>query len=398
MPTTNPSPNMGLPIPAVGVDPGPQWAVDINSCLTLLDQHNHTPGSGVQIPTAGISVNSDFPFNDYNLTTIRSARFQAQGSPLSLPADLGCLYVSGADLYYNDTSGNQVRITQSGSVVGPTGSISGLNAPASASYVAINQTFVWQSAAATSADMDFGSATFRNITPSSNGVTVSPPASIGSNYSLTLPTLPSQTNIMTLDTSGNIVGAFYPDGSTIAVAGQVLKVPDQGITATQIANNTITASQIANNTITATQVANYTLGPTQLQTPGYNSASASLGQSVITNPNTIGISTSATIISSGTIVTKGNPLYIALINGYFNTPSPGTPASLSITITINSSPVYTAVMGTETGAYLNVPCSAVSTVAGVGAGTQTVIVYATASSAVGSPTVNGVQLCLYEFK
>ena len=43
------SPNMNLPVPVVGQDPGPDWANNINSSLGILDQHDHTPGKGIQI-------------------------------------------------------------------------------------------------------------------------------------------------------------------------------------------------------------------------------------------------------------------------------------------------------------------------------------------------------------
>ncbi len=119
-------------------------------------------------------------------------------------SDLGCLYEVGVDLYYNDGNGNQVRITQSGGVAGSPGSIANLASPASATYVSANQTFVWQSAASTPANMDGGSVIIRNITASSNGITLSAPVALASNYTITLPALPAQTNVMTIDSSGNM--------------------------------------------------------------------------------------------------------------------------------------------------------------------------------------------------
>ena len=141
------SPNMGLPIPIVGVEPGPQYATDINNALTTIDGHNHTPGNGVQVPTGGININADLPFSSNNATLLRSTRFAPQSSTFSLAADVGCLYENGVDLYYRDGNGNNVRITQSGGVSGSPGSIANLTSPATASYVAGNSTFVWQSAA-----------------------------------------------------------------------------------------------------------------------------------------------------------------------------------------------------------------------------------------------------------
>lgn len=205
MPNTTTSPNMSLPVPNVGVDPGPTWAYDLDSCLNIIDYHDHSSGYGVPVTPSGLDISSDLTFQDNNATNLKSARFYVQGSPLSGPSDLGCLYVSGVDLYYNDVSGNQVRITQSGAVVAGSGSISGLVAPASASYSSGTGTFTWQSAVNTSAKMDAGAIVIRKATLNSAGITIQANNSLSSDYSLTLPaTLPGSTQFLTLDTSGNI--------------------------------------------------------------------------------------------------------------------------------------------------------------------------------------------------
>lgn len=225
------STNMNLPIPTVGQSPGPSYASDINAALTLVDSHNHSAGQGVQINPSGININSDLPFNGNNLITARSIRFSAQASPLSNASDLGCLYESGVDLYYNDGNGNQVRITQSGGVAGSPGSIANLTSPASATYVSANETFVWQSAASTPANLDAGSVIFRNVTANSNGITLSAPNSLASNYALILPAaLPPAQQFVTLDNSGNISAPWTVDNASLEVSSNVLQVKPLGIT------------------------------------------------------------------------------------------------------------------------------------------------------------------------
>lgn len=208
MSNTNPSANMNLPIPVVGTDAGPDWANNLNSCLTLVDAHDHSPGYGVAVTPNGLNINSDLPFGGNNLTLVRSLRFSSQNAVLSDPSDIGCVYEVGVDLYYNDGNGNQVRITQSGGVAGSPGSIANLASPASASYVSANQTFVWESDASTPANMDGGSVILRNITANSKGLTLSPPNAMGADYTVTLPSVPGSTSFMTIDTSGTI-GAPY---------------------------------------------------------------------------------------------------------------------------------------------------------------------------------------------
>lgn len=204
------SPSMSLPIPIVGQDMGPDYAFNINNSLTILDGHDHASGYGVQINPSGLNINADLTFNGNNAITLRTVRFQSQVSTPVAPNDLGCLCEIGVDLYYIDGSGNVVRITQSGGVAGSPGSISNLTSPASASYVSANSTFVFQSAANIAANLDGGSVLLRNITPNSTfAITLSPPAALASNYTITLPTLPSVTSVATINTSGGIGSQTY---------------------------------------------------------------------------------------------------------------------------------------------------------------------------------------------
>lgn len=244
-----------LPIPIVGTEPGPQYATDINSCLTIIDGHNHSPGLGVQVPTAGLNINADLSFGANNAYNLRSVRFSAQGSPLALADDLGCLYESGVDLYYNDGLGNQIRITQSGGIAGTPGSIANLTPPASASYVSLSSTFVWQSAANTPANMDAASYIFRNLVANSKGLTLEPPAAMGADYTITLPTLPVSQKFLTLDATGNMAASWAVDGSTIVISSNTVLVPTGGITATQLATDSVTTIKIQDGAVTADKLA-----------------------------------------------------------------------------------------------------------------------------------------------
>lgn len=198
------SPNMGLIVPGVGTEYGPTWAIDLNSSLAILDEHNHSAGQGVQIQPNGLNINADLPFNSNNATLLRTSRYAPQSATLALSTDVGCVYVVNNELYYNDvTGGNKVQLTNNGSVNSGAGSISGLpSGTASASFSA--GTFVWQAATSTAANMDAGSYVYRNATANSKGLILQPPTAMAADYSLTLPSIPASQSFMTIDTSGNM--------------------------------------------------------------------------------------------------------------------------------------------------------------------------------------------------
>lgn len=202
------TPNMNLVVPVWGVDPGPDWANNLNASLSIVDSHTHNPGSGVQITPGGLNINSDLSFQTNNAINLNSVRFQNLGSALSSSSpNIGCLYQVNGDLYYNDTASHQIRITQSGAVTGATGTITGLpSGTAGAAYSPGTGTFVFSQATSTGANLDVGSLVIRYPgsypTPSGNYIILEAPTSLASGYSITLPSLPAQTNVMTLGTDG----------------------------------------------------------------------------------------------------------------------------------------------------------------------------------------------------
>lgn len=254
------SSNMSLTIPTVGQEASPTWAQDLNASLTIIDQHNHSAGSGVQINPSGININTSLPFNNNFATNLAGVTLTGQASS---PAN-GTIYSSNnssGDLYFINSAGLAIQLTNASGIVGSPGSISGISGAASASYS--SPTFFWRSATGIAANMDFGAAIMRNVSPNSTyALTLQPPASLSSNYSLTLPTIPAAQNFLSIDNSGNIA-AYTP------VSG--------GITGSNIASGTITASNIANSTITGTQVvSNVNLPGKAVQVNGHNVVSSNV--------------------------------------------------------------------------------------------------------------------------
>lgn len=229
------SPNMNLILPGVGETEGPDYAIDLNNSLLIIDQHDHSQGQGVPITPDGISITGDLTFSNYDATNLKSVQFYDQSIAVT---DLGSLYELDGDLYYRDASSNNVRITESGGVAGSPGSISNLVSPASASYVALNSTFVWQSDVNTPAIMDGASIILRNLSAGSYGLTLEPPAAMAADLTLVLPNPPvSGSRFVSLASTGVLGASWNVDNSTIEISSNTVQVKAAGITGTQVTSN-----------------------------------------------------------------------------------------------------------------------------------------------------------------
>jgi len=287
---------MNLVIPGVGTESGPQYATDINNSLSIIDAHNHNPGSGVPITPSGININSALSMNGEILTQAGALILNAQASSPGLAA----VYRNGVDLWYTDDNGNNIAITANGALAGTPGSIANLTSPASATYVSLNHTFVWQSNTSIAANLDAGSLLMRNISPNSTyALTLSPPASLSNNYTITLPTVPTGNSFLTMDTSGTISAfASYPLFSA-GIASNA------GILGTQLADHTITAQQITAGTITSNEIAtNANIQATQLA-GGLSATQMTMTdqQTGLLYSRTITATQSASVTNSNTTVT-----------------------------------------------------------------------------------------------
>ncbi len=295
------TPNMGLIQPGVGLTAGPQYASDLNASLTIIDNHNHTPGSGVQITPAGLDISTDLSIQSNNLTFVNSVQLN---NLLSLPTTLGAVYESGGNLYFNSaTDGFQVQITAGHNVNAGSGSITGLVSPASASYVSGTQTFVWQSDVNISANMDMGSVILRNLTTSSTGITISPPSSLPGSYTITLPSTVSAANgsIMQMSTAGVMTNVLTVDNSTIKITANQLVAQKSAI----ITPGSITGTDIAAATISvANQVARPVSSTASVDGIAVSSASGTFSS----NSTSFVDVTNLTV----TITTSGRPVMLML--------------------------------------------------------------------------------------
>lgn len=324
------SPNMSLIIPSVLAELGPAYAQDINSSLSTLDQHNHSPGSGVQITPSGLNLSSDLTFLSNNATNVRSVRFSlfsAIGDFNPTASDINCALDVGGDLYFIDGSGNQIQITKNGFVNSGSGSISGLSGypNASASYNGITGTFAWEQGIGQAANMDAATLIIRYPgsypSPAGNFIALQAPAALSTGYALTFPlTLPAVNNSwMVSDTSGS-ESWINADNVTTEVASSVLRVKAAGITTAQISPS---ANILGSQLDPSANILGSQLDPSANILGSQLDPAANILRSQI-EPSNIQISASCGVFStistigvpvtnlSVTITTEGKPIYIGL--------------------------------------------------------------------------------------
>lgn len=106
--------NMSLNLPTVSVTAGPTYATQLNTAFETIDLHDHTSGKGVQVPTAGININADLEFNSSAAKELKFIGLESQGSAPS--TNLSVYVDSSNDLYFKNSSGTSVQITNGSSL------------------------------------------------------------------------------------------------------------------------------------------------------------------------------------------------------------------------------------------------------------------------------------------
>ncbi len=248
------TPNMGLVLPAVGVTIGPTWASELNTALEAVDAHDHTGGNGLPITTQAIAIDADLSFDGHGLEDVARVELVSQAAVSALPSTV---YVVAGDLYYNNASGVPVQITTGGSIAGATGAISGLVAPASASFDSGTASFRWNANATTRATLDAAALQLRQAGGvSAASITLAAPTGGVTSYTLRLPpTAPvTSSGLLYTSTAGASVW-IRPDGATLEVLGSVLQARDLGITTAKLADLSVTTAKLADLSVTTAKLA-----------------------------------------------------------------------------------------------------------------------------------------------
>jgi hypothetical protein len=227
---------MGLTIPNPGATLGPLYAANVSQALGIIDGHDHSEGNGKAIPSRALRIDGDVPFNDYNLTFVRSVRLQDRPIPFSSLTDNGALFQSGSNLYFRNNGGFNVQITAGDFVNGAAaGSISNLSPPAYATFNGVNTgngKISWFQNAQWYSRMLSGALEIRDsdhLNPQ-HGISIQAPVSLAADYALTLPTaLPAATSFLSVTSAGQLAA-----GPATAGGIDTANLKDAAVTAAKL--------------------------------------------------------------------------------------------------------------------------------------------------------------------
>ena len=221
---------MNLQYCSVGGDTN-AWGTKLNNLLSLVENHSHEPGKGVQVPTAGLNVNADLTFNTFGAIALKLAGF-APVAPSSVTSYANALFVSSADnnLWWRNASGTDVMLTDGDAlnVNAFTGGIGGDYGGAGAllSYDDPNHRYLFQQegsprpwAGAAMGNLDI----YEEAASIGNFVRIQSPHALAASYTMTwLTGLPAAQSLLqvgadgTLSASNTIVGHISHGNQTIS--------------------------------------------------------------------------------------------------------------------------------------------------------------------------------------
>ena len=325
---------MNLTIPTTASTNGPQYANEVNNSLSRIDAHNHSNGNGVPVTPEGLNISGDLTFNDNNATDVRSMRLTNNGSTLVLPSDIYCVYSINGDLWYNNDAGTPVQITSGGSIVGSSGNISGMTGNAAVVFSTDTYRFYTDTSIPKAANLDAGALLLRNLTPNSTyAMTVQPPASMTANSTVTLPSVPAATKILTMTSAGVINANFATDGVTVGVSSNNIYILNGGVGTTQLASSAVTTAKLADDSVTQAKIADNAVGTNEILAEAVTiDKLADSATAVSSNINATGNSVTPSAVASSSTTTftarAGRPIIINL--------APGSSASTSGFITLSS--------------------------------------------------------------
>lgn len=197
---------------------GPTWATDLNTALTAIITAIET-----RVTPDGLNINDDVEFNGYEAQELGAVGFENKASAFSGASNIRKIYVRDGELYYNDSSGNQVQITTAGRL--NSAAIGGINGDyggafaASLYYTQSTATYAFLSSAALRAIIDAGQVLVRETGTSGYAVKLTNPGTLTGDVTRTLlGANPASTSLLAISSAGTESATRSPSLDAITIA------------------------------------------------------------------------------------------------------------------------------------------------------------------------------------
>ena len=298
MTTTTTTPLMGMVLPVPSVEVGPAWATEIIAAFNKIDSHTHSVGSGSSVTLSGINVTQNLDMLQYAIVNASYYKGLNNASPIA-GTTTTCLYVSGGELYYNDASGNQVKLTSAGGInLSSIGAIGGdySTSTASVAYSTAATTFTFTSATGIYSKINTGDLKIFERVASANYVELKTSTGLGASYTVTLPTAVPATSLpLIMSAAGALSTAQLITAQIADQQVTTVKITDANVTNIKLASNSVTTAKILDATITKVKNAALIYGRAATSTysiagsTATSSALSTVGLTVISNPVMVNI-------------------------------------------------------------------------------------------------------------
>lgn len=110
------TPNMKLELPESGVDSRTEAERLFSNAFEKIDAHDHSSDKGDKIPSNRLNFISDMDVNNKSLCKVKSIKFNSSNDSHTQNS----LYIRNGELWYRDTNGSDIQITQEGNIPHPT--------------------------------------------------------------------------------------------------------------------------------------------------------------------------------------------------------------------------------------------------------------------------------------
>ena len=215
------TPNMNLQLPIVSTTEGPDWASLLNSAFAVIDNHDHSDGKGVNVTPAGLNIATDLTFNGNGAISLGYTGFTQSSAPVTN----NVVFVDINDSLKWKTSNGEFTILDTNGSSSSSGGFGGdyTSSDALATYSDVTKAYTFLQDTGITAFINSGAISLYENVASSNPITIAPPTSLVSAYTLTLPTTVSPENGRALISSTSGALSYNNQGlqtaDTVSFAG-----------------------------------------------------------------------------------------------------------------------------------------------------------------------------------